>query len=209
MNSLAGGDKGFYLIVSAPSGAGKTTICKRILEMFPGIKYSVSYTTRPPRQGEENGKDYHFVADEDFRRGIAAGRFAEWSENFGHLYGTSLDAMKKHLDQGLDLILDVEINGAKAIKESFNEGVSVFIMPPSMEELRRRLIERGFTDPHNLQRRISEAMDMIKTYQWYDYVVVNDNLDDAVDRLRSIYIAEKCRRERWEGRLKRFIEEVT
>ncbi|MBN1382967.1 MAG: guanylate kinase [Deltaproteobacteria bacterium] len=199
-------DQGLYMVVSAPSGAGKTTICKKILKMFPNIKYSVSYTTRPARSGEVDGRDYHFVSEEDFRERIANGGFAEWSENFGYLYGTSLDTLKENLHRGFDLMLDVETQGARAIKQHYPGGAFIFIMPPSMEELKKRLIGRGFEDRENLLRRINEARDMIKEYDWYDYVIFNDSLKNAVDCFRSIYLAEKSRRSRWESRVKRFLD---
>jgi guanylate kinase len=199
-------ERGLYIVVSAPSGAGKTTICKKILGMFPNITYSVSYTTRPPRPGEVDGRDYHFISPDDFRARVAQGRFVEWSENFGQLYGTSLDAMKDHLERGFDLMLDVELQGARAIRKNYPGGVFIFIMPPSMDELERRLISRGFESPENLQVRLLEARDMMKEYIWYDYVIFNDNLNEAIDRFRSIYIAEKSRRERWESRLNRFLD---
>jgi guanylate kinase len=198
-------EKGLYLVVSAPSGTGKTTICKEILKMYPNIKYSVSYTTRPPRPGEVDGKDYHFVSQGNFQKRIAEGGFAEWSENFGYLYGTSMDAMKNIMQQGFDLMLDIEPNGAKEIKKNYPGGAFIFIMPPSMDELKKRLIGRGFENDENLRIRINEATDMMKEYYWYDYVIFNDNLSDAIDCLRSIYIAEKCKRERWEGRVDQFL----
>jgi guanylate kinase len=203
---FSGQEEGLYLVVSAPSGAGKTTICKRILSMFPNIKYSVSYTTRPPRPEEEDGRDYHFVSQECFQDRIAKGGFAEWSENFGYLYGTSLDAMKDHLQHGFDLMLDVEPQGAKAIKKNYPGGAFIFIMPPSMDELEKRLINRGFESSENMLLRINQAKDMMKEYDWYDYVIFNDNLSDAVDCFRSIYIAEKSRRARWEGRVSHLLK---
>lgn len=189
------------MVVSAPSGTGKTTICKKILGMFPNIKYSVSYTTRPPRPEEEDGRDYHFVSQQYFQDRIAKGGFAEWAENFGYLYGTSLDAMKNHLECGLDLMLDIEPQGAKAIKKNYPGGAFIFIMPPSMDELKKRLVNRGFESSENLLLRINQAQDMMKECYWYDYVIFNDNLNDAIDSFRSIYIAEKSKCTRWQGRV--------
>lgn len=197
------------MVVSAPSGAGKTTICKRILSLFPNLTYSVSYTTRPPRPEEVDGRDYHFISRQAFEDRIAGGGFAEWSENYGYFYGTSLDAMKEHLQHGCDLMLDIEPKGARAIKKNYPGGAFIFIMPPSMDELERRLIGRGFESRENLLMRISQARDMMGEYYWYDYVIFNDDLNEAVDCFRSVYIAEKSRRVRWEDRVGRVLKNRT
>jgi len=199
-------EKGIYIAVSAPSGAGKTSICKRLMKMFPEVRYSVSYTTRPPRQGEQSGREYVFISDEDFREKIKKGGFVEWAENYGHLYGTSRETMDAFLKQGYDLLFDVDPRGAKALKESYPDGIFVFVLPPSLEVLKKRLKGRGSEPEEALKKRLEKVRDEIKEIFWYDYVVFNERIDEAVDRLRSIYLAEKSRRARLTNRIKNFIE---
>ncbi len=197
--------EGLYIVVSAPSGTGKTSILREVLRMCPNMFFSVSYTTRPPRPNEENGKDYFFVSEEAFRGMITQGEFAEWEENYGYLYGTSAKTMKTFLGKGYDLILDIESQGAKKLKESYPGGVFVFILPPSLDELKNRLNRRGFESEQMMDRRVDKALDEIKEVTWYNYVIFNDRLEAAVDNLRSIYVAEKSRRERLANKIKVFL----
>jgi guanylate kinase len=194
-----------FMVVSAPSGTGKTTICREFLKLCPDIQFSVSTTTRPPRPGEKEGVDYFFVTDEAFREKIRKETFVEWVENYGHYYGTSKEIVHDSLGKGGDLLLDIEPAGAKALKKSYPGGVFVFILPPSMKVLKSRLNRRGEV-PEVLQKRFGKAMDEIKEILWYDYVIINEDLQDATDCLRSIYIAEKCRRERLTEKIKPFFE---
>jgi guanylate kinase len=184
------------MVVSAPSGAGKTSIIREVLKICPNMLFSISYTTRPPRPGEEDGKDYCFVAEEVFRERIAQGEFAEWEEYSGYLYGTSAKTMKAFLERGFDLMLDVEPRGAGVLKKHFPEGVFVFILPPSMDELKRRLSVRGCDSEDEMKERLDRAMGEMSEIAWYDYVIFNDKLESAIDQLRAIYVAEKSRRER-------------
>ena len=189
-------EKGIFIVVSAPSGAGKTTICREFLKALPEISDSVSYTTRPARSGEENGKDYFFVSEAEFRARVEAGDFAEWTEKFGCLYGTSIQAMRESLGRGRDLLLDIDIVGAADLRKSFAEGIFVFILPPSLEELKRRLSGRGTETEGNIRIRLEKAKDEIQQVFWYDYVIFNDEVESAANRLRSVYWAEKSKRER-------------
>ena len=189
-------DDSLIMVVSAPSGTGKTSICRSLLQEFPTLKFSVSYTTREPRKGEVEGRDYRFVTAAVFQEKIRAGEFAEWAENYGHLYGTSRVDIEEMRRQGGDILLDVEPRGARAIKESYPEGVFVFVLPPDLEELHKRLWKRGDGDEEMRRRRFLKAEDEIKEVFWYDYVVVNDRLEEAIARVKAIYLAEKCRRER-------------
>lgn len=191
------------MIVSAPSGAGKTSISREILRMFPDIHFSVSYTTRPPRPGEVNGKDYHFISEEEFRQRIVREEFVEWVENYGQLYGTSKKTMDLFLERGDDLILDIEPRGAKAIREHYPHGVFVFILPPSISELKSRLLKRG-ESAAVMERRLKKSLDEIREAHTYDYIIFNDKLDAAVDQFRAIYIAEKSRRDRCLERIEAF-----
>jgi len=201
----AGGHPGLLMIVSAPSGAGKTSICRKILRMFPDLRFSVSYTTRLPRPGEVNGKDYIFISEDDFRARIARGEFIEWVENYGQLYGTSKKATKAFLEQGCDLILDIEPRGAKAIREHYPRSVSVFILPPSLSDLKSRLAKRG-ENAAVMERRLQTSLDEIREALWYDYIIFNERLDEAVDQFRAVYIAEKSRRDRCTERVEAFFK---
>ncbi|MCX5847430.1 MAG: guanylate kinase [Deltaproteobacteria bacterium] len=194
-----------YIVVSAPSGTGKTSILREVLKMCPNMLFSVSYTTRLPRPGEEDGKDYYFISDEAFRDRITQGEFAEWEEYSGNLYGTSAKTMKAFLEKGLDLILDVETRGAKALKNKYSGGVFVFILPPSIGELKKRLNKRGFESEQMMNKRTDKALDEIKESIWYDYVIFNDRIETAIDTLRAIYVAEKSRRERSANKIKCFL----
>jgi guanylate kinase len=195
------------MVVSAPSGAGKTSICKAIMRIYPDIRFSVSYTTRLPRPGEVNGKDYSFISEESFRQRIALGEFVEWVENYGQLYGTSKNTMDSFLETGQDLILDIEPRGAKTIRECYPRAVFVFILPPSLSELKARLAKRG-ESAAVMERRLQRSVDEIREALWYDYTVFNERLNEAVDQFRSIYVAEKSRRDRCLGRINGLLMET-
>jgi guanylate kinase len=195
---------GIFIVISAPSGAGKTSICRRLLDLYPNLRFSVSYTTRAPRPGEEDGKDYYFISEQSFRDRVAHGEFVEWVENYGCFYGTSKKDIEDCLGGGCDLIVDVEPRGARKLHESCTGGVFVFILPPSMAELKKRLLKRGFEGEEAVRMRLSKAEEEIREVLWYDYVIFNERLDEAVDQMRSIYVAEKSRRERLMGRISDF-----
>ena len=198
-------DKGTFIVVSAPSGTGKSSICRRLLQAYPEIKFSVSYTTRLPRPGEVNGKDYFFVSREEFQKRLEQGEFAEWVENYGNLYGTSIKEMKKKLAEGETLLLDIEPRGAKSIKQQFRGGVFVFILPPSREELRKRLEGRGHESADVIQTRYAQAESELKEISCYDYVIFNDDLETAANQLISIYIAQRCKRSKLKNKIKKFL----
>jgi guanylate kinase len=185
--------EGVLFVISAPSGAGKTTLCKEIIDIFPNLRHSISYTTRPPRKAEVHGRDYFFVGKEEFSRMACAGEFAEWAEVHGNLYGTSLATLNESRAQGVDLILDIDCQGARQLKERFEGGVYIFVLPPSIEELRRRLDNRSLDTAEVIERRISNAAGEIKEARWYDYIIVNDKFIEAVEQLKSVLIAEQCR----------------
>ena len=181
--------QGIALVLSAPSGAGKTTLVQRLLRAFPLLGYSVSCTTRLPRQGEVDGKDYIFISREEFEQRRAEGYFAEWAEVHGNLYGTPLAPVKEKLRLGQDLLFDIDVQGAAQLKLSLTEAVFVFILPPGMTELERRLRNRGLDDEKTIERRLANARQEILEARWYDALVVNDNLDVAYDELRSVFVA--------------------
>lgn len=197
---------GLLMVVSAPSGAGKTSICREILRQFPNVRFSVSCTTRPPRPGEVNGKDYEFISREEFRERLDRGEFIEWVENFGEFYGTSKKTMDAFLDQGYDLILDIERRGAKAIREQYPRAIFIFILPPSILELKTRLSLRG-ESADVMQRRLKSSLDEIREALWYDYIIFNEKLEEAVDRFRAVYIAESSRRDRFTERIESFFKD--
>ena len=197
---------GLLMVVSAPSGTGKTSICRGILRLFPNVRFSVSCTTRPPRPGEVNGKDYDFISAGEFRERIARGEFVEWVENYGQLYGTPKKTMNAFLKQGYDLILDIEPRGAKAIREQCPQGVFIFILPPSLSELKSRLSRRGQSGAV-MEHRLRSSLDEIREALWYDYIIFNDRLEEAVDRFRAVYIAERSRRNRFTERIEAFFED--
>jgi guanylate kinase len=185
--------EGLLYVVSAPSGAGKTTLCKEIIDIFPGLRHSVSYTTRPARPGEVHGTDYFFVSKEDFKRMIEHGEFAEWAEVHGNLYGTSIKMLEESRRNGIDVILDIDCQGARQLKERIQGGVYIFILPPDFQELRRRLDGRNSDSVESIERRIKVAALEIKESRWYDYIIVNDVFARAVEELKSVMMAEKCR----------------
>ncbi|HEX7534552.1 MAG TPA: guanylate kinase [Syntrophales bacterium] len=200
--------EGLYIVVSAPSGTGKTSILREVLRMCPNLLFSVSYTTRPRRPGEKDGKDYYFIAEEVFKDKVARGEFAEWEENYGYLYGTSSKTMEEllHLLQkGFDLVLDIDWRGAKTLKKNYPGGVFVFILPPSKGDWEKRLRRRGAESKENIDKRLAKALDEIKEIVWYDYIIFNDHLETAVDTLRSIYVAEKSKRKRLAYKIKEFL----
>lgn len=188
--------KGLLYIISAPSGTGKTTLLTRVMSYFPDIRFSISYTTRPPRSGERDGEDYHFISPQQFEQMVKRGAFAEWAEVLGNRYGTALDTIQESRSQGVDLILDIDSQGARQIEERFDGGVFIFILPPSVEALKQRLDARKVDGQEVIQFRMAQANDEMRQARWYDYIIVNDRIDEAAEQLKSVIIAERCRRER-------------
>ena len=182
---------GLLFILSAPSGAGKSTLCRAVQDRFPDIIYSISYTTRPPRKGEQNGVDYHFIADDEFEKGIAEGRWAEWAEVHGNYYGTSADLLSRELAGGKDVLLDIDVQGMRQIIKRYPAGITIFIMPPSLEILRHRLETRGSDGPETIAVRLKNAQSEMALKDLYRHIVINDQLPDAIAEL--IGILEKYR----------------
>ena len=185
------------LVLSAPSGCGKTTIVNRVMTELPGLVFSVSHTTRRPRSGEKDGCDYHFVSREQFKeiRDQQPSGFLEWAEVHGNLYGTSRQDVEARLAQGLDVILDIDIQGAEQIRKN-EKPVTIFIVPPSLSELERRLRGRGTESDESVAVRLANAKQEMQAAADYTYLIVNDQLDEAVRVLQSVIIAERCRRRR-------------
>lgn len=178
--------RGRLFIVSAPSGAGKTTLCAGLLDRQPDMVRSVSYTTRPPRPGERHGVDYYFIDEEAFREGIDAGRWVEWARVHGNYYGTAADTIEKNLSAGLDMVLNIDVQGADQILARFPDCVRIFIMPPSMAELKRRLEKRGGDDERAMEVRMAAAQKEMARKDDYHHVIINDDLERAIDELAAI-----------------------
>lgn len=185
--------KSKLFIISGPSGVGKGTIMNALLPSMKGIEMSISATTRPARSGEVNGREYYFVSDEEFDRLVAEERLLEWARVYSNRYGTPRDFVLDTLGKGLDVILEIDIQGALKVKEKMPEGVFIFISPPRIEDLVERLHYRAKDSAISIQTRFEACRSEMNYMKYYDYVVINDIIKDAVDRVRSIIIAERCR----------------
>jgi len=183
--------KGSLFIVSAPSGAGKTTLCRKLVSSLPNLQFSVSYTTRQPRKGEVNDRDYTFINRQDFRLMADKGEFIEWAEVHGELYGTSRKRLEELLDSGNDVILDIDTQGAMQIKGRYKEGIYIFILPPSLETLKERLKNRMTDSKEEIGKRLGRAIAEIKTFDKYDYVIINDILEDALMEFEAVVISQR------------------
>ena len=188
--------KGTLIVLSGFSGVGKNTIITQVLAQRPEIYYSVSFTTRAPREGEVDGVNYNFVTREDFQRRIDRGEFLEYAEYNGNFYGTSLAVIRQKLDQGTDVLLEIEVQGAAKVLEKMPEAVSLFIVPPSFEELSGRLHARGTDSEETIQKRLAIARVEAREVKNYDYIIVNDTVEGAVEEFFAILTAERCRKAR-------------
>jgi guanylate kinase len=194
--------RGSIIVISAPSGSGKSTLVQRLLARVPGLQFSISYTTRPPRRGEEHGRDYFFVSRREFRRMIAARELVEWATVFGQLYGTSRRQLREAQEAGQDILLDIDVQGHQQVWRRLPEAVSIFVLPPSFRELERRLRHRHSDPPEVIARRLNDARQEIQHWPEYDYLVVNDRLSKAARVLQTIVEAAGLRREVQRGRAK-------
>jgi len=197
--------RGALFVVSSPSGGGKGTLIQRVLKELPNLSYSVSYTTRAPRNGEVEGREYFFVTPDEFELRIAAGEFLEWAHVHGKLYGTSRHQVSREIFEGRDIILEVDVQGAASVRELVSDSVSIFILPPSVETLRQRLMARGTDSPEELDLRLKHAPEELRHYKSFDYVIINDEVEKAATQLRCIVQAERARRSRQEPQIKRVI----
>ena len=183
--------KGRIFVVSAPSGSGKTTICKKVLRRTKNLTPSISFTTRKPRRGEKNKKDYRYLSEKAFKKEIKKGNLLEWEKNFGYLYGTPKDRALQKLKNGKDLLLSIDVKGAKVVKKKFPESVLIFIKPPSIKELARRLKSRNTDRDAEIARRLKLAKKELKSASRYDHEVLNKNLETAVKKVVSIIKKER------------------
>ncbi|GGA21814.1 guanylate kinase [Paenibacillus physcomitrellae] len=185
--------KGLLIVLSGPSGVGKGTVCKELRQRMPELVYSVSATTRQPRVGEEHGVNYFFKTHEQFQEMIANDQLLEHARYVDNYYGTPRDFVEQTINSGKDIILEIEVQGALKVKEKFPEGVFVFLLPPSMEELKDRIVGRGTENQATIDHRLSVAVDEMGLLEYYDYAVVNDQIDLACKRIESIIVAEHCK----------------
>jgi len=199
--------RGTLFVVSSPSGGGKGTLIRHVLDVVENLSYSVSYTTRAPRQGEVDGREYFFVTRETFDEMLAAGEFLESACVHGNFYGTSKKQILEQTASGADIILEVDVQGAASVRKLLMDSVSIFILPPSYEVLRQRLIRRGTDSPQELEVRLRNAPDELKQYAAFDYVIINDEIDRAAAQLASIIYAERARCMRQEPLVREVITE--
>lgn len=189
-----GKGKGLIFIISAPSGTGKTTLVRRVMEQLPGLQFSVSYTTRLPRANEREGKDYRFASPSVFQKMVERGEFMEWAEVLGNRYGTIQVKVKALESKGIDLILDIDTQGAKKMMKKLDKAVLIYILPPSLKILKERLVKRGLDSMEMIHLRLANAKREMEEVHWYHYVIVNEKVEEAVEKLKAIIIAERCRK---------------
>jgi len=198
--------RGILFVVSSPSGGGKGTLIQRVLNKVANLSYSVSFTTRAPRSGEVNGREYFFVAPENFDKMVAADEFLEWAHVHGKQYGTARRQVAREISAGRDIILEVDVQGAASVRALMADSVSIFILPPSFEVLRQRLQARGTDSPEELDLRLRNAPIELKAYSAFQYLIINDDVDRAAAEMTSIVQAERARLSRQEARVKRVVE---
>jgi len=188
--------RGVLFVVSAPSGAGKTTLCKELAARVPNLKHSISYTTRPPRPGEVHGREYFFVDARYFQSLVERDEFAEWAQVYGQRYGTPRTPLIEMMDQGVDVLLEIDVQGARQIKKTFEDAVYLYILPPSIDALRVRLQQRGGDSTEEIQRRLQKVREEMWSYREYDYIVKNDEMTQAIRQLEAIVLAERIKTKR-------------
>ncbi len=202
-------DKGLLIVLSGPSGVGKGTVCAALRKRLPNLVYSVSATTRKPRAGEVDGVNYFFKSHDEFKHMIEHNELLEWAQYVSNFYGTPRTFVEETLASGKDVILEIEVQGAMKVKQQFDEGIFIFLMPPSLDELRSRIVGRGTEALDQVNQRMLTAVDEIKLLDQYDYAVVNDQVELACDRIISILQAEHCRKERIMPKIQQWIDEVS
>jgi len=193
--------RGTLVVVSAPSGAGKTTLCREVRSLIPDLTYSVSYTTRAPRPGEAEGKDFYFVSAAAFKAMVERNEFAEWAIVHDNYYGTAARPLEQALAAGLDILLDIDTQGARQLRTRYPEAISIFIAAPSLQLLEERLRERKSDAPREIAGRMARAREEIAAWREYNYLIINRDLKEAVDQLASIIQAERCRTNRLQLKL--------
>lgn len=185
--------KGHLFVISGPSGVGKGSLREKLFRCIPDLKYSVSVTSRKPRENEQEGKDYYFVDKDTFKKYIKENLFAEWALVYGDYKGTLMTTIQESISQGEDLVLEIDVQGAMQIKEKFPDGIFIFIAPPSWEKLEHRLRNRKTEREEEVQQRLNDAHDEMKYVKYYDYLIINNHLEKALKELESIIISERCK----------------
>lgn len=180
-------------VISGPSGVGKSTILNKVMERVAGLGYTVSHTSRPPRNNEVDGKHYHFVSREEFRRMVEQGAFVEWAQVYDDYYGTSVKEVQEKLDRKLDVVMDIDPQGARNIRGHFKASLLIYVLPPSLEELERRLKGRATDGKDVIESRLERALKEMESCAWYDFILFNRDLDDSVRKVESIILSERCR----------------
>lgn len=203
-----GNSSGILVVLSGPSGVGKGTVCAALRKSGADIVYSVSATTRPPRAGEIDGVNYFFKTKEQFKQMIANDELLEWAEYVGNYYGTPKAFVDRMLAAGKDVILEIEVQGAMKVKEKYPDGVFIFLLPPSLEELRNRIVGRGTDSAEAIAMRMEAAQEELSYLQHYDYAITNDEVDLACQRIQAILLAERCKRDRVMPKIMKWMEEV-
>jgi guanylate kinase len=186
---------GQLFVLSGPSGVGKSSLREQVLERIPGLQYSISHTTRAPREGEREGADYHFTTPEAFLVMREEGAFVEWAQVHGHYYGTSRERLGEHLRAGRDVVVEIDIQGARQLKAHFPRACFIFVLPPDRETLRRRLRQRGTESETSVRSRLDNAWRELLESVWYDYLIINDTFEEAVEALAAVIQAQRCCRE--------------
>jgi len=183
--------KGKIIVISGPSGCGKTTICKELIKKNKNFVFSVSYTTRLKREGEINGKDYFFVSEQEFLKMVRQKKLVEWAKVYNNYYGTPKEPLLKAINSGKDILLDIDVQGGKNIKKIFPESILIFVLPPSYEVLKQRIISRAKDKPEEIKKRLKNLEKEIKNSKYYDYFIINDNLEETIKNIQSIIKANK------------------
>ena len=199
-------EKGLLFVLSGPSGVGKGTVCRALRQRGTNLQYSISVTTRNPREGERNGVEYFFKTKEEFQEMIKNNQLLEWAEYVGNYYGTPLEYVRQNLDEGKDVLLEIEVQGAMQVKQNFPEGIFIFLVPPSLGELRKRITNRGTETDDLITNRLNVAKNEIELMKHYDYVIENDQVEKACERIEAVVTAEHCQRARIIEKYKRLTE---